>query len=156
MGRGPSKRQMGVGLPADLRAQLEAASTAAGHSVAEEIRRRVERTFKEDGIDPVTRELRDDIVQLAELVRFDVAGDWHSDPVAHAAFRSAVLALIGERKPKGVQIFGAARELFGAGISQSDDPDTIGRALVRHHRRTRAEREKLSQELLDRQKGDKS
>lgn len=139
MGRGPSKRQMGVGLPDDLRARLEAAA-AGRHSLAEEIRRRVERTFIEDALDPPLRALVGDIVELAELVRFDVAGDWHSDPGAHATFRSAVLALIDERKPKGPPIFGAARELLGAGISKSDDPDTIGRALVRHHHRIKAER----------------
>jgi plasmid stability protein len=153
MGRGPSKRQMGVGLPEDLRARLEVASAAAGHSVAEEIRRRVERTFIEDALDPPLRALIDDIVELAELVRLDVAGAWHTDPGAHAAFRSAVLALIGERSPDGVPTFGAVRDLFGAGISKSDDPDTIGRALVRHHDRIKAEREKYRQELLDRQKG---
>jgi hypothetical protein len=153
MGRGPSKRQIPVALSAELRARLEAAAGAAGHSVAEEVRRRVDRTFIEDALDPPLRALVDDIVELAEWVRVDVAGNWHSDPGAHAVFRSGVLMLIDERKPKGPPIFGAARGLLGAGISKSDDPDTIGRALVRHLHRIKAEREKLRQELLDRQKG---
>ena len=48
---------MGVALPDDLREQLQRAADAAGHSVAAEIRQRVERTFSEDAIDPVMREL---------------------------------------------------------------------------------------------------
>src|SRR5262245_14258787 len=116
MARGPSKRQMGVGLPDELRAQLEAAASAADQSLAEEIRQRVERSFAEDARDPVLRDLLDDVEQLVELVKFDVGEDWQSSAGAHAVFRSAVLALIDERKPKGAPIFGAVRDLLGAGI----------------------------------------
>jgi hypothetical protein len=141
--------QTAVRLPRELLDRLRQSE----RGVSEEIRERLGRTFIEDALDPPLRALIDDIVELAELVRSDVAGNWHSDPGAHAVFRSAVLALTDERKPKGPPIFGAARDLLGAGISKSDDPDTIGRALVRHHHRIKVEREKLRQELLDRQKG---
>jgi hypothetical protein len=140
--------QTAVRLPRDMHERLK--QSEAG--VSEEIRRCVQRAFDMDALDPDTRELAADMLELAELVRFDVAGNWNSHPGAHAAFRAAVIALIDERKPKGAPIFGAARDLLGAGISKSDDPDTIGRALVRHYHRVKAERKKLLQELLNRQK----
>ena len=134
---GEVKRQMGVALPDDLREQLQLAADAAGHSVAAEIRKRVEESFRSDGINQPTRELANDVIELAQLVRLDVGANWNTDPGAHAAFKSAVGALIDEHKPEGAPVFGAVRDLFGAGISKSDDPDTLGRALVRHYRRSK-------------------
>jgi hypothetical protein len=116
-------------------------------------RRRVERTFREDEIDPRLRSLIADIVSAAELLQFDVGASWHSHPAAHAAFRSALLALLGEWRPEGAPVFGAVRDLLGANISKSDDPDTVGRALVRQMKRLKAEREKLLAELRERQEG---
>src|SRR3974390_3574766 len=102
MARGfPKARQLGVKLTDDLREQLEVARTKAGHSVGEEIRQRLERTFREDALDPLppgkrrdlvadpqTRELLAAIVRIAEWVRLDLRGNWHSDKDAPAAFRS--------------------------------------------------------------------
>src|SRR3974390_861528 len=94
MARGfPKARQLGVKLTDDLREQLEVARTKAGHSVGEEIRQRLERTFREDALDPLppgkrrdlvadpqTRELLAAIVRLADMVRVDMHGPRPGSP----------------------------------------------------------------------------
>lgn len=146
-------KQLKVSLPDDLRARLEAAAAKSGNSLGEEIRHRIEQTLEKDVRGAVIGVLLDDIEQLAELVKFDVGQDWHATAGAHAVFRSAVLALIEQHRPKGAPVFGAVRDLLGAGISKSDDPDTIGRALVRHLDRLKQVRRETMQELIRRQKG---
>jgi hypothetical protein len=74
------------------------------------------------------------VIAVAELVRIDTGGAWNKDPAAHASFRSAALALLAEYQPEGDPIFGAAHDIFGAGIHR-DDPNTVGRALARYHKR---------------------
>lgn len=133
MNQKPDLVQTALRLPTEMLNRLRQSE----HGVSEEIRGRLARSLAEDRIDPTTRELANDLIQLAELVRLDVGANWNSDAGAHAAFRSAVIALIDEHKPEGAPVFGAVRDLFGAGISKSDDPDTLGRALVRHYRRSK-------------------
>ncbi len=127
------QKQMGVTIPESARTQLEASSAAAGHSIAEEIRRRLERTFEEDARDPVLRDFVSDLVELAQLVKLDTGMAWHKDAASHAAFHSALLALLAQHKPEGPPVFTIARDLFGSG--RSDDPETVGRALFRHLQR---------------------
>ena len=50
-------KQLKISLTDDLRRHLEAVSAAAGHSRAEEIRRRLERTLVQDGSDSEMAEL---------------------------------------------------------------------------------------------------
>ena len=50
-------RQLKISLTDDLRRQLAKVSAAAGHSLALEIRRRLQRTLEQDGSDPQTSEL---------------------------------------------------------------------------------------------------
>src|SRR5438128_1680405 len=130
MGRGPSKRQMGVGLPDDLRAQLEAASAAGGHSVAEEIRRRLERTFEDEGIDPETRKLMAAIGSLTTLVRLQTGHAWHSHAAANRVLRHAITARLARLKPSGEAVF-APDELPSARLvaAGSDDPEAMGLGL---------------------------
>ena len=47
-------RQLKISLTDDLFRQLAMVSTAVGHSLASEIRRRLERTFAQEGSDPRT------------------------------------------------------------------------------------------------------
>jgi hypothetical protein len=126
---------MGVALPEALRAQLSSASAAGGRSVAEEIRQRLERSFAEDNLDPALRAFTADVIAIAELVRVDTGGSWNKDPAAHAAFRSALLALLSDYQPEGAPVFGAVRDLLGRGTLSQDDPETVGRALARYHKR---------------------
>jgi hypothetical protein len=138
MGRGPSKKQMGVGLPAELRERLEAASAGAGHSLAEEIRQRLERTFKEDTLDPVTRELITGIINLAETIRLDLGAAWYAYPAIHEAFAAAIAQrLAGYVPPSTPGAEAAVRDLLGAGLSHpQDSPETIGRTHERHDQRS--------------------
>jgi hypothetical protein len=62
-------RQLKISLTDDLFRQLAMVSTAAGHSLASEIRRRLERTFAQEGSDPRTDELLTAIRSFAVLVK---------------------------------------------------------------------------------------
>src|SRR5262249_43125831 len=127
----PSKRQMGVSLPGDLRAQLEKASEAAGISLAEEIRQRVERTFKEDAAmaaDPITHELTTGIANLADTIRLDLATAWYAHSFSHDAFAAAVAQRLAEYRPLPEPWPTVARDLLGSGFSRPEDsPETVGR-----------------------------
>jgi hypothetical protein len=99
--------QLKITLPDDLRADLDAACAASGYSVAEEIRQRVERTFKQDAIDPPTWKLMQYVGKLADLVRLQTNHlDWHLHPGAHRIFRYGITARLARLKPVGEQIFG--------------------------------------------------
>jgi hypothetical protein len=94
MGRPPldkKQRQLPVALSSDLRAHLESLSAAAGHSLAEEIRRRIERTIKEDEMDPVTRELWDGLIHIAAKLREDYKAQWYESSKAREAFSTAMV-----------------------------------------------------------------
>src|SRR5260370_34730337 len=105
------QKQMGVTIPETVRTQLEAASAAAGHSIAEEIRRRLERTFEEDARDPVLRDFVSDLVELAQLVKLDTRMALHKGGALHAAFRLALLALLAQHKPVCPPVFTIARHV---------------------------------------------
>jgi hypothetical protein len=130
-------KQLGVSLNEETRAALEAAAGAAGHSIAEEIRERVERTFLQDALDPALRTLVEDVIALAQMVNTDTGSAWDRDPGSHAAFKSAISALLAERQPSGAPTFGAVRDGLGARLFDTDDPETVGRSLLRYHLRNR-------------------
>jgi hypothetical protein len=127
------QKQIAVSLGPELRDFLEITSTASGVSLSEEVRRRLMRSFEEDARDQNLRSLIDDIAGVVEILKFKTGTDWHSDAATHAAFRSALIALVRERKPEGFPNFSAPHELFGAGVSVGDDPETIGRQVVREY-----------------------
>ena len=79
--------QTGLRLEAEILDRLR----SGGRSLSDEIRDRLERTFKEDALDPATRELRDGLLNMAAALRPDFEAEWHSSPYAHAAFAEAVM-----------------------------------------------------------------
>jgi hypothetical protein len=87
--------QTGLRLDAPMFEQLR----KSRRGVSDEIRHRVQRTFDEDSIDPVTRELRDGLVNLAGLLRLDFGEGWYSLPQAHAAFTAALVQRLARYKP---------------------------------------------------------
>lgn len=95
--------------------------------LSDEIRDRLERTFKEDAIDAVTRELRDGLVNIAERLRADY-GEWHKSPMAYQAFNAAMIQRIAQYEPPP-EPEGAASDLFGRS-------DTIGRLREHDDRRS--------------------
>jgi hypothetical protein len=122
MGRGPSKRQMGVALSDDLRRELETASVRAGHSIAEEIRRRLEWTLDLEPVDEATREFVKALAILATEIELETGAAWHSHAGAHKAFRQGLLWLLDELKPEADVTFGT--RLHRA--NPTDDPQIIG------------------------------
>jgi hypothetical protein len=133
------QKQLGVSLSEETRARLDAAAEAAGHSTAEEARQRIERTLSQDGLAPALKELVEDAIALAGLVEVDTGDNWTTDPASHATFKAALLALLDRHRPEGPAIFGAVRSLFGdAPLDAPDSPETVGRALVRYHKRHQA------------------
>jgi hypothetical protein len=117
---------------------LEKAADGAGHSVGEEIRRRLERTFAEEQIDPVTRELATGIIRLADLIQLDQGSAWHAGMVAHQAFAAAVAQRIDGYKPVTDSAPGLASRMLGLSVSD-EDADAAGRTLERYDRRSHAD-----------------
>jgi hypothetical protein len=102
MGRPPleeKQRQIPVALPSHFRMHLEQAAADAGHSVAEEIRRRLERTFVEDAADQPTRDLLLKVKDLTALVMAQTGRDWYAHSEAWKIFRAAIITLIDRLQP---------------------------------------------------------
>jgi hypothetical protein len=119
-------KQLKVSLPDDLRAQLDAAAAGSGQSLAQEIRRRLERTLAEDAakhaIDPKTQRLADAVIGLAADVQEHAGVSWHGNSRANEALAEAVLTYLSALK----QPPSAADDLFGP-----FDPKTLGQTLAR-------------------------
>jgi hypothetical protein len=130
-----SVKQLKISLPEELRAQLDQASAASGVSVAEEIRRRIEASFEQDGIDPATRELQDYIVRLAVMVRLQTNHlDWFIHPGAHRSFRFGITSRLARLKPEGEPVFGPD-DLPKVKLVEAESPEAVGQALesIDHH-----------------------
>jgi hypothetical protein len=135
-------KKLQVGLPDDLRGQLDAAADKSGNSLGEEIRQRLERTIEQDAIDPVTRELLAGIVNLAAAVQTDIGATWHAHQEVHAVFAAAIAQRLAALKPVHKSPEGAfialVRDLMGeAAASQLQEaPDAVGSTIERSDRRT--------------------
>jgi hypothetical protein len=139
MGRPPLKnkqRQIAVALPPDYRERLEQAACAAQHSIAEEIRLRLERTFNSERLDPPTRDLLPAIPRLAELVRAQTGLDWHVHLEAWLVFRHAIDARLDRLRPPMTSRPSADRTSpLGPLVSpvgplvSSENPETVGAGL---------------------------
>ena len=130
MARGPKQKQMGVSLPDDLRKMLEDACAGTDRSIAEEIRDRLWRTFKEDSIGKPLRNFMTDIGILASLTQTQTGHDWRTHPAASAVLRHAIYARLARTWQSGPETFAPgvlpSRRFVAAG---SDDPQTMGAAL---------------------------
>jgi hypothetical protein len=94
-------RQVNVSLPDGLRAKLDAASDAAGHTLGEEIRRDLEQAFFWRQFDEPTRLLMAQIGFAAMLSKAQVGREWREHPAAHHVFRQTIVSLLTRRKPAG-------------------------------------------------------
>jgi hypothetical protein len=142
MGRPPlesKQRQLAVALRPEVRAQLEAAATASGHSVAEEIRRRINFTLWLDSYDKPTRDLADAVMEIAREIERQTRSPWQSNRKSNEALAAAVQEWLEGLRPR---LSGGASDLFGP-----DDPATLGRSIARYHRHVRAEVEKSAEEV---------
>ena len=98
--------------------------SAGNRRVSDEIRERLDRTFNEDQLDPVTRELRDIVVDLAKALAVDYRGAWHQSSGCHQAFGSAVAAVIKAHAPKPTTGISALME-------PDIPPETLGQIRLR-------------------------
>lgn len=119
-------KQLKISLEDGVRESLEAAAKAGGHSLGEEIRQRLDRTFQE--ADPQTRELLDAIDSLTTLVRLQTGRDWHEHAGANRVLRRAILARLTRLKPEGEESF-AGSDLPKHPLVASTDPDEMGLGL---------------------------
>jgi hypothetical protein len=126
--QGPARRssvQVGVRLDPEVADRLR----GSPRGISDEIRERLERTFKYDEVDPVTRELVEGLINIAALLCVDFGGDWHAWPGAHKAFAAAVAQRLSAYAPgPGLLV---DPEL---GI-QEDELETTGRMRERDDRR---------------------
>jgi hypothetical protein len=117
--------------------------------LSEEIRRRVKRTFIEEQFDAPTRELADDIMELARLVQVQIASTpesqppWHANPESYQALTVAMARWMKINEPKWVG--GAADDLAGP-----LDPNTWGVMVATTYRQIKEYREKTIQEMRQR------
>jgi hypothetical protein len=136
MGRPPLEKklqQLAVSLPPDVRGRLQVAAEAAGHSLAEEVRRRIDKTIRWEGFDPVTMELLEGLEQITVLLRQDFDVEWYATSRAHEAFVTAVnQRLAGYAPPATVE--GSSAVALGM-VGPADPSETIGRMRERDDRR---------------------
>jgi hypothetical protein len=97
--------------------------------VSEEIRTRLLRTFAEDDLDAVTRELCVGLINLAAKLKADFGIEWHARPRAHQAFAAGVAQWIADYAPPPREGPPAASDLFYFG--PDDEPETVGRMRTR-------------------------
>jgi hypothetical protein len=128
--KGPDKLvQTGLRLEPGILERLR-----AGRGISEEVRDRLQRTFAEDELDAVTRELRDGIINIVKLLGHDFGAEWHTSPAAHEALAAALAQRIAAYAPAPGAPVDAAVEMPG------DPPDIIGRMRERDDRRAHAYR----------------
>jgi hypothetical protein len=122
------KEQLKIALSAELRAKLEVAAGKSGFSLAEEIRSRVERTFKQDSVDEPTRNLLAFVESLPDFIRIDTRKEWHTHAAAHWVMRCGITAYLQRVRPDGERVFRPG-ELPPTRLVASDDPEAIGIGL---------------------------
>jgi hypothetical protein len=123
--------QVGVRLDPEVADRLR----KTGRGLSDEIRERLDRTFKYDQVDPITRELVEGIINIAALLRLDFETEWHAWPPPFEAFMEAIKQRAAEYAPP-LDIPGdpgAAMEML-----REESPETIGRMRERDDRRAHA------------------
>jgi len=119
------QKQLTVTFTDDLRERLEEAASAAGVSIAEEVRKRLERTLEED-CRPIDRKLIASIFYLAHLVYLQTGQLWNEHAGANEILRHAVDARIKRIGGAGDT---ALDPTWRARLVESDDLKTVGLGL---------------------------
>jgi hypothetical protein len=126
--QGPARRssvQVGVRLDPEVADRLR----GSPRGISDEIRERLERTFKYDEVDPVTRELVEGLINIAALLCVDFGGDWHAWPGAHKAFAAAVAQRLSAYAPPSGMVVDPESGF------QEDETKIIGRVREKDDRR---------------------
>ena len=124
-------RQLSFTVDDELRQWLEKSAKAAGNrSVADEIRVRLARSlFADDEYDEPTRQLADDVMELANAIKEQGTNRvaWHDHPQAREALIQAIVTFLESTALPAVDTE------FGP-----DDPLTLGRAAARAYKAQRS------------------
>jgi len=111
--------QTALRMPEDLHRRLSKAAEAAGHSLGEEMRRRLERSFAVSA-DAETGQLLAQIAHAAKLIN-DFWTPWHSGRQAFDVFIVAV-NLFAERQRPAEDIAFEGNKMFDGG---ADNPERL-------------------------------
>jgi hypothetical protein len=132
----PETVQTAVRLPVEMHEQLRQSSGSGG--VSEEIRRRLQRSFDDDAVDPVTREVATAIVHLAADVQRDYGASWYGYEETHNIFVAAVAVHLAEYKPPAASLLSQLIMGFGEQVAgqMQQAPDALGAMLARSNRRS--------------------
>ena len=106
--------------------------------LSNEIRDRIERTFREDALDPVTGDLQYAVTWMSDELTRQAGRPWH----ASRKGREALAAAIETWLALSAKSIGDAEDPFGP-----DDPPTLGRSIARHFQRHVFEMRKTMQLL---------
>jgi hypothetical protein len=101
-------RQVNVSLPDDLRAKLDAASAAAGHTLGTEVRIRLQRSIAFDVFDVQTHLLMQMIGLLSFLTRQQTGHAQQQHAASHFVFRRAIEILLNRLRPEGQPVLDPA------------------------------------------------
>jgi hypothetical protein len=127
-------KQLKISLPDELRAKLDEAAAASGKSVAEEIRSRVEQTFREESQaqweDDKMRGLYDAIHWLALNIHLNMEAKWHQNQHVMSALLDGVRSYMLEHQRDDVEISADAK----------DSAYVIGEAFARAYLQLERER----------------
>jgi hypothetical protein len=120
------QKQLPVSLTPHLRRHLEAAAAKSGVSLGEEVRQRLFRSFADETVDQLTRDLAAAIIGFALDVKLETGREWHEHPAANRALRHAITARLARLKPEGDAMFVADELPANRILTTSADPETIG------------------------------
>jgi hypothetical protein len=135
MGRPPlekKQQQLTVALPPEVRVHLDTAAKTGDRSIAEEVRRRLDKTIHSDRRDPITTELIEGLERIAALLRLDFGKEWYENTRAHEAFVTALNQRLAGYAPPPLE--GSAAVDLGL-VGPTDPPETIGRMRERDDQR---------------------
>lgn len=79
--------------------------------LSHEIRNRLERTFKYEEVDPVTRELVEGLMSMAQLLQTDYGCEWHASRLACGAFVAAIKQRVARYAPASPVHHGAISDV---------------------------------------------
>lgn len=130
------QKQLPVSLTPHLRRELEAAAKRSGHSLGEEVRQRLFKSFAAETVDPLTRQLADDVIGFALDTKQETGRDWHGHPAANRVIRHAITARLARLKPAGDAAFAADELPANRILTSSTDPETIGQMIEAFNFRT--------------------
>jgi hypothetical protein len=132
LGAQPDARRSLVHIGVRVDSSIADRLRASERGLSDEIRERLDRTFKYDAVDPVTRELLEGLINIAVLLRVDFGAEWHAWPGVYRAFAAAVAQRLSAYAP------GPGMLVDPESAIQEDELETIGRMRERDDLRAHA------------------